>query len=168
MSDQHLTVERLRNLLHYDPLTGNFTRRISVGKGGRFKAGELAGSWCSSYLVVSVDGKRYEGARLAMFYMNGAWPISDADHIDTDPSNNRWLNLRDIPHRANIENRRRPNKQNKVGLLGVCRDKQRPGMFKAQIVTGGKGRCLGHFSTPELAHAAYVTAKRELHEGNTI
>ena len=54
-----------------------------------------------------------------------------------------------------------------TGLLGVARAHQKEGFFAA-ITTGGKTRHLGTYRTAELAHLAYVKAKRELHEGCTL
>jgi len=98
--------------------------------------------------------------------MTGAWPAGEIDHRDGAPGNNRWSNLRDIPHRQNIENRRRPNRQNKAGLLGVS--SSRSGLYRARITVSGQCLLLGEFATAELAHAAYIDAKRQLHEGNTL
>lgn len=82
--------------------------------------------------------------------------------------NNRWENLRNVPHRANIENRCRANSNNSTGFLGVTKDKRRPGLFKAQISTKGKNIEIGFFQTAEEAHGAYITTKRAIHEGNML
>jgi hypothetical protein len=38
--------------------------------------------------------------------MSGAWPIEEVDHINGDPSDNRWSNLRPITHSQNAINRK--------------------------------------------------------------
>jgi hypothetical protein len=40
--------------------------------------------------------------------------------------------------------------------------------WMARIKTAGKPKYLGTFPTTELAHSAYLEAKRQLHEGCTI
>ena len=53
-----LTHARLRELLRYDPDTGEFTRRVKVSTE---EAGKTAGYWCLGYRMVSVDGIACEG-----------------------------------------------------------------------------------------------------------
>ena len=66
-----------------------------------------------------------------------------------------------------IQNLRKPKANNTSGFLGVtfCRCTNR---WLSQIHTGGKNYKLGRFDEPELAHAAYLQAKRRLHEGSTL
>jgi len=66
---------------------------------------------------------------------------------------------------VNLQNIRRARSDNRSGLLGVARDKTG---FRAVIKVAGKQKYLGTFPTPELAHSAYLSAKRLLHEGNTL
>jgi hypothetical protein len=42
------------------------------------------------------------------------------------------------------------------------------GKFCARLSLGGERLFLGHFDTAELAYAAYLSAKRRLHAGNTL
>ena len=58
---------------------------------------------------------------------------------------------------------------NRIGVLGVRYRKSRISKpYEACIKENGKNKYLGNYSTPEEAHQAYLTAKRELHEGCTI
>lgn len=161
-----LTHERLLEMLHYDPVTGMFTRRVTVGS---FKVGEVAGSLDRQrgYIRLTIDGTSYHAHRIAWFYVHGKWPLHDVDHRDTIKHHNWIDNLRDVSDRVNQENIRRARPDNRSGLLGVC---LRPGNLRptASIQVCGKRMHLGVFDTPDLAHAAYVAAKRELHEGCTI
>lgn len=170
MDRASLTIERLRSLVGYDPETGVFTRLVATGVHGIHRAGvEIAKvRKRDGYLKVCVDSIKYEAGRLAWFYMTGAWPTGDVDHKDGNQQNNRWTNLRDVPHRTNIENRTRPNKNNRAGLLGVSIHPSKPGFFRAQITVEGRNKSLGTYESAELAHAAYVAAKRQFHEGNTL
>jgi hypothetical protein len=90
---------RFKELIDYDPETGIFTWSKNVpttGKGcNKRKAGMPAGQVRpDGYLDVRTEGMRVLGHRLAWAFMTGAWPDHIVDHRDTDPSNNRWLNLR--------------------------------------------------------------------------
>ena len=161
-----VTAERARELLTYDPLTGEFTWRVYRSRGA--KAGWKAGFIIASggpRLGIKIDGRIYQAGRLAWLMMHGKHPEHEVDHIDGDPLNNRIANLRDVPHRVNQQNIHGPNSRNGLGWLGVKRLK---GRFYAVIGVDRVYRSLGGFATPEEAHAAYLAAKRELHEGCTI
>lgn len=59
----------------------------------------------------------------------------------------------------------RPQRGNKSGFLGVSPNRSR---WSASIMVLGRKLHLGTFDTPELAHAAYLEAKRAHHAGNTL
>jgi hypothetical protein len=151
-------------LLHYNPDTGIFTRLKDSGSRG--KAGKVSGTRClNGYLRVGVGGEEYYAHRLAWLYMTGEWPMQQIDHIDGVRSNNRFSNLRCADPALNGQNQRRAQSDSLTGVLGVTKKRKR---FRAQIAVGGVNRALGTFDTPELAHAAYIKAKRELHPGCTL
>lgn len=156
---------QLREMFHYDPQTGEFTRKVTTAS--RARAGDVAGNIHapSGYWVIRALGHQYKAHRLAWLYMTGAWPAHTIDHIDGDRQNNRWSNLRDVPRAINYQNKRSARSNSKTGLLGVaiCN-----GRYQAKIAKDKKTFYLGCYGTPEEAHAAYVQAKRELHEGNTL
>jgi hypothetical protein len=166
MAKPDLTADILRAALHYDPQTGIFSR-ISVGRGKRPKDG-LAG--CinkNGYRVISVLSVQWYAHRLAWLHVRGTWPAKEVDHIDGNRSNNAIANLRDVDGATNCQNLRRAHSGNTSGYLGVSwrsRDK----IWYAQIWDGTKQTNLGRFETPELASAAYLDAKRKLHQGCTI
>lgn len=122
----------------------------------------------SGYKRIFIDGKLYLSHRLAFLYMTGEWPGKVVDHLNGDPSDNRFCNLRSTDQKTNLQNKRRAQKTNKSsGLLGVTFHKQ-TGKFIAAIGSNGKRLHLGYFSDPQEAHQAYLEKKRELHEGNTL
>src|SRR5665213_3102737 len=104
-----LTQARLKKLLHYDPLTGMFTWRITHGRHDRWKAGARAGNLHKSdrRWLIRIEGIRYKAHRLAWLYMTGRWPRDQIDHKDTDSSNNVFTNLREATNAQNQQNRRR-------------------------------------------------------------
>jgi hypothetical protein len=117
------------------------------------------------YIEVGVLGGNYTAHRLAWLWMTGDWPTGHIDHINGNRTDNRWSNLRITDHAGNAQNRSRPNRNNKVGLLGVCPEGAT--RFGAKIRVNGVRIWLGAFDTPEEAHGAYIKAKRDLHKGCT-
>lgn len=169
MAASNLTAARLRELLHYEPATGVFTRIVNIAK---YKAGEIAGTIerkrCGSvYWMVGADGGTYYAHRLAWLYMTGSWPTQEVDHIDGDGLNNRFANLRDVSRKVNGQNARRPHKDSRSGILGVSWVVAKRA-WRASITVNGKPHCIGLYETPEQAHAAYLARKRAVHEGCTL
>lgn len=158
MAKTNLTPERLRELLHYDPETGIFTRRDSGVVAGGIEV--------SGRITVGIDGKRFYAYRLAWLYMCGYWPTEDIDHIDGNKRNDRIGNLREATKSQNAQNLSK-RKKNKHGLVGVCWDRSRQ-KWKASIIVNGKTINAGRFPTPELAHAAYCAAKAKYHTFNPV
>lgn len=165
MATANLTAARLREVLHYDPTTGVFTRLPGGGYRGRAKVGPCGYDRGDGYMQIKIDNVKHQMHRLAFLYMTGKWPDGCVDHIDGCRANNRFSNLRDVDGFANLQNQRRPNARNTVGLLGVS---PKGGRFVAKIGANGKAIYLGSFSTAVEAHRAYLEAKRNLHQGCTI
>lgn len=161
-----ITQERLKELFHYDPETGIFTRKCKVrGKGYE---GQVVGRKVKEgHLRVSVDSRCYFIHRLAWLYVYGEFPKLQIDHINGVPDDNRITNLRDVDIRTNAENQRKAQSSSKTKLLGVCWHKRKK-LFMASIRILGKVTFLGYFKTPEEGHQAYLNKKREVHAGCTI
>lgn len=158
-----LTLEEVKALLDYSPLTGQFVSK-RPGPGGR--RGSVVGFVeRRGYVRVKVNGRKYFAHRLAWFYVHGHWPKHTIDHVNGDKSDNRIANLRDVSTAINCQNLRRANVDNKTGRLGVSTHGNK---FKAGIKVGGRLIHLGTFPTPDAAHHAYVIAKRALHQGCTL
>lgn len=166
MSKSNLTAERLRELLHYNPETGVFTR---IKNRRSDLVGTVAGSinrWNNGRVIICVDMVEYKAHRLAWLYMTGKWPVNVIDHIDCNPSNNALENLRDVTIQINCQNQRKAA-NNRSGFLGVSRNWY-AGRWMAKIKVDRVEHYLGIFDTPEEAHAAYVAAKRRLHPGGML
>ena len=154
-----VTHERLTQLLHYDPATGVFTRRVSVW--GAATKGRIFGSdHTAGYLEGTIDGKRYYLHRLAYFYMNGTWPVGMIDHINRDRRDNRIENLRDVTPQGNTTNSSIKS-TNKTGVKGVhiCKRSQK---YIAQITVDYKCIHLGSFDLLENAIAARRKAEMRI------
>jgi hypothetical protein len=161
-----IDIKKINDHLAYDSATGQFKYVVN---GLNKKAGRAAGSISkvSGYVYVCVQGKRCYGHRMAWAMTHGEWPVSAIDHINGNKSDNRISNLRLATDLVNAQNIRVPQSNNTSGLLGVsyCSQTKR---WRAQIGVSRKNIKLGRFDTPELAHQAYLMAKRRLHEGCTI
>src|SRR5579859_1481765 len=139
-----VTVERLREVLSYDPDTGEW--RWLVSTGARVKVGAVAGGMNGdNYRVISIDGISYRSARLAWLYMKGEWPTHEIDHEDRNRSNDRWLNLREKTSSEQKRNQRR-RIDNSSGYRGVSLHKP-TGRWRARVTVSGKEYCSAYFAT---------------------
>jgi len=160
-----LSQARLKELLHYDPLSGVFTWK--VWRGGAARAGTVAGRFDSKgYRQITVEMVAILAHRLAWFYMTGVWPEHEVDHINGIRADNSWANLRKATKNQNQQNLAGCRASNKsTGLLGASYDSE-SGKYLARIMVDGKGKNLGRFATAEEAHRAYCSAKKIKHTHN--
>src|SRR5574343_1088335 len=168
MTSKTLTPERLRELLSYDPETGVFRWKTTKPRSSA-RPGDIAGSVDNGYRFISVDRARHCAHRLAWLYVYGEMPRRMIDHIDGNRGNNAIENLRDVSRSVNGQNQKRAQSHNALGMLGVTRlagSRRRP--YQAYITVGGKPKYLGVFATADEAGAAYIDAKRRMHEGCTL
>ena len=149
--------EQIRNVLYYDQKTGIFQWRISHGNRQR---GMVAGHIDDQGRPkVQVNGCRYIQSRLAWFWMTGALPKNEIDHINNDHADNRWSNLREATRSEN-ECNKTIKANNTSGAKGVRKVNNR---WRAEIMIGGKAIHVGYFATRELAQSAYAVKAKELH-----
>lgn len=161
-----LAIDRLRTLLHYDPDSGHFT--WLVDRNGRKFAGTEAGNISpDGHIQIMIDGVNYKGHRLAWMYVHGQMPRYGIDHRDHNRSNNAICNLRDVTQSCNMQNMITANVDSLTGILGVTFDRKNK-KYRAQIRVDGRNRPLGRFQTSAEAQAAYLKAKRAMHEGCTL
>lgn len=152
-----MTQEELKQVLHYDPETGAFTWRVTLGKKGL--AGSRAG-YCnpeSGYVAIKIRGVRYFAHSLAWLYVHGVFPKM-VDHRDCNPANNAIANLREATYQLNLANAR-VDPRNKLGLKGVYRNGKSG--YGASITVNYKKTYLGTFRSPEEASDAYYEAAKK-------
>ncbi len=155
----------IRQQLSYDPETGQM-KIARTGKGLVY--GRVVGCVNNlGYVHYRFNGKTQKLHRLAWLHFYGHWPQHHIDHINGIKTDNRIANLRDVPRYVNVQNRSTALSTSQSKVLGVYfkKDKNRWG---AHIRFNGQKKHLGYFKTIEAASDAYLTAKRELHEGCTI
>lgn len=132
-----IPVETLRELLDYDPFTGLFTWKWRSTKWfkhgeGRYTAERNAKIWNSRYagteaLTATDERGRKSGRildqnviahRVAFAIHHGYYPPKQTDHMDGDPGNNRWHNLKAATPTENGRNTIL-HKNNTSGHVGV-------------------------------------------------
>jgi hypothetical protein len=156
MATRILTQERLKELLHYDPDTGVFVWRVD--RTANVKTGNVAGrANDENYWVITLNNKTYKAHRIAWLYMTGKWPSHTIDHIDRNPTNNCFSNLREATQAQNGINRNL-DRRNKSGVTGVtwCKKSKK---WRADIGENGKVIHLGRFDTLAAATEARKNAE---------
>jgi len=153
----NLTQERLKELLSYNPETGEFTRLVKTSYNA--KTTSISGD---GYYRIMLDNKRYRAHRLAWLYVNGFMP-RQIDHINQNKLDNRMSNLREANHSENGQNISQANKNNRLNIRGV-RKHALANKYQARIKIDYKEVYLGLFDTIEQAHEAYLAAKKEYHK----
>lgn len=133
----------------YDPNNGLFYNRH----------GKLVGSYTRKYGRLIHRGKQIYLARLAVFLMTGDWPEGEVDHIDHNPHNNMWSNLRVCSRFDNAKNKPKFI-TNKCGYKGVWKTNY---SYRAKIRVNGSVINLGNFKTAEEAAKAYDQAAVKFH-----
>jgi hypothetical protein len=153
------TVERIRELFHYEVVTGRFYRKVATKntKIGPAKVNDNG----RGYLYIFVDGKRYAVHRLAYIWITGEWPEHEVDHINHTRDCNAWHNLR---HATAVENRQNSSlrSDNSSGIKGVSFVKPNNN-WCARIYKDGVKHWIGVFPTKEEAAAALRVARETLH-----
>lgn len=152
-----LTAEKLRQVLHYSPETGDFTWKVRTSR--RINVGDVAGSLGGGgYLQIRIQSRLYQAHRLAWLHTYGVWPKLDIDHINRNPKDNRLANLREVSHKQNQQNKSKSS-HNTSGCQGVHWHK-RDSKWVAQIRHNYKPIHLGYFTTIEEAIAARKAAEK--------
>lgn len=171
-----LTAYQVDDLLRYDDETGTLfwkPRPLSPFNPGKHQV-RICNCWNSKFagkqagtisitgrLMVSIYQRDYLAHRIVWLLKTGTWPKDQIDHIDGDPLNNRFSNLRESTQAENVQNIFL-YRNNKSGYQGVSWSEAN-GKWLATIQIGRRQRYLGVFSSAEEASKAYLEAKSRLH-----
>lgn len=157
-----LDLDRLHEVLDYDPDTGVFTWLVRLSPTCRFD--RPAGKIVAGYRRITIDKVDYPANHLAWFHFYGVPAEGVIDFINLDRSDLRIANLRVATKSENARNQRR-RVDNSTGLKGVSRNNARwyRKKYKSSIRVDGKRIFLGLFHTPEEAYDAYCKKAKELH-----
>lgn len=156
-----LTQESLLDIIDYIPTTGEFIRLVTMGvtalRGSNAGAATKAG-----YSIIALGKNRYYAHRLAFLYMLGVMPENDVDHIDGNPRNNIWENLRNVTKSQNMYNQKL-RIDNISGAKGVIYRKEYDN-YGVTITREGKRIWLGSYPTLEEAAEVAISGRNALHE----
>lgn len=155
-----ISAERLRELLSYDAAAGPFRWRRTVSSTA--VAGSEAGSRHTfGYITIRIDGRRYLAHRLAWLYQTGDWPAGHIDHINRQPSDNRFSNLRLATNAQNSFNGSgpAPGQSGFRGVVWHARDR----VWQARIRHNGRRLTLGTYHSAIEAAKAYDDGARLYH-----
>jgi hypothetical protein len=149
-----LTAARLRELLYYDPDTGDFSWVKRSGSRWRDRVGNTSQQ---RHIIVriGIDYRQYKGHQLAWLWMTGDWPTLEIDHINQDPTDNRWSNLRLATRSQNGRNHKL-YKTNTSGVNGVIWDK-----WTGSWIVSLYGKHIGRYSTKDEATQIALFLKRK-------
>ncbi len=156
-----LTQSYLKQVLDYEPSTGIWVWKHNSGSA---TIGKLAGCYNpKGYLVIRIGSFGYEAQLLAWLYMTGVLPTYGlhVDHIDTNPANNRWGNLRLATH-AQQQWNTGLSSRNTSGVKGVTWSRQM-GKWLARVQVNNKRINLGYYETVEQARIATTLARETYH-----
>lgn len=173
-----ITADVVREILEYDPETGRIswkTRSVEWFRGtvGRTPehacnhwnarhVGKSPGStdtW--GHIQIRLFGRLYAAHRLVWLHVTGKWPDDQIDHIDGNPANNAFSNLRLATNAQNSRNKRL-SKSNSSGVKGVYWAKDRR-KWGAAIRVNYRRIHLGFYEKIEDAEAAYAKASMQHH-----
>lgn len=152
-----ITHERLKELVTYDPATGDFRWRVTRHSA---VAGRTVGHTdVRGYVTLRIEYRKYYAHRLAWLYMTGECP-KDIDHINMDKSDNRFGNLRLADRRQNMVNTPL-RRDNQTGFKGVS--VLPGGRYRAVVHVNGAPKHVGVFDTAEEAAEARHAAASALY-----
>lgn len=156
-----ITQERLQEVLSYNAETGIFN---NIKNRSNAKAGDVAGyKRTDGFIIIRIDGIKYSAHRLAWLYVYGEFPENFLNHVNKIKDDNRFCNIKLTTNQENQHSLIDPQKNNTSGYRGVSWIKASK-TWVSIIKVNGKKKYLGAFLTAELAHEAYLKAKKELHK----
>lgn len=114
MRYDHVTMDRLKEMLDFDPEVGVFIWRQRPCHNSKRHPGEPAGSKKpNGYLYITIDGRSYVGSQLAFFWVHGRWARGQVGLANGDRSDFRAENL--------VEMRTAPGKHDHTTREGRAR-----------------------------------------------
>lgn len=113
----------------------------------------------NGYLYGTIFAEHYLTHRIVYKLVTGQTP-DYIDHIDGNPLNNTFANLRAVTQSENCKNSAMPS-HNQSGTIGVCWNKRKQ-RWLAYFKQSGKTIHLGNFKMKEAAIAARAMASAEI------
>lgn len=167
MSDARLSFEDVAAQVSYEPVAGRFfwlprpremfefQRDFRIWNAKFAGAETLKSRTMLGYCQGMINGTRVRAHRVAWLLHYRQWPEFGIDHINGIKSDNRIINLRDVPQAENNKNTSLP-KTNSTGVIGVAWHKNHE-CWQAYITVNGHRKNLGRHADFDAA----VSARRE-------
>jgi hypothetical protein len=150
MTGQRLTPSRLKELLHYNPETGIFSR-------------EIEGSMVPlrPRQKLSVAGCNHVAAKLAWLWVKGRYPTNTIVHLNFDKSDFRFCNLAEASPSQIRVRRKAWGKYEK----GVSRSSSKSKPYRVAVHDPriGRNKSYGNFATMREANAVAKAAYEALY-----
>ncbi|MFS1427355.1 HNH endonuclease [Vibrio splendidus] len=155
--------EKIRSQLSYNQETGEI-KWLQSGKGRRKNliAGCVKRKKNNVWRRIVVEGQEHTSGQVAWVLMTGKFPEFIIDHIDGDPLNDSWANLRRGDNCVDQRNAKL-SVRNKTGIKGV---KLTNGYYHAYIGSGEGQKYLG--SSKDLLEACCMRKRAEIEYNYTI
>lgn len=159
--------EVLRALFEYDPITGILiwkarppTTRENKVFNTKYAGNQVGALNTCGHRQVRVNGRLITVHRIVWKMMTNTDPVDQIDHIDGDPDNNRWGNLRASTQTQNTWNLKpRSNCTSGHSCIYPMNTKRAASKkFRVLMRFQGKQRLVGDYHTFNEAKAAYETA----------
>jgi len=159
--------EELRAIFQYDPVTGALvwkmrppTTRENRTHNTKFAGNQVGALNTCGHRQVRVNGRLITVHRIVWKMMTNTDPIDQIDHINGDPDDNRWGNLRASTQHQNTWNQKTrctsTSGYNCIYPLGTKRAASK--QFRVRMRVDGKQKLIGDFHTFDEASAAYEAA----------
>lgn len=154
-TDTLISIDILRAMFHYDPVTGIVVRKCKTGN--NTYVGQIVGSPTQGYLSVMVNGKNIMLHRMIMAMELDYWP-EFVDHRDHNRSNNRRDNLRVVTRGVNNHNKTATSKSG-VRNVNISPD----GGYYVSIRKDGNQHYFGRYKDLDLAEVVALEAADKLY-----
>jgi hypothetical protein len=162
-----ITQERLKEVLDYNIDTGMFTWKEEHNP--KIRDHLMAGTTRKDgYVLIGIDKKRYYSHRLAWLYITGK-NGNIIDHVDMNPSNNSFNNLRNTTMTGNSRNRQKPRSDNQSSsdTPGVAFNKNN-NSWRVRIKLNKKTIEGGSYKDYSVAKLVCLSLRREHFKENTL
>lgn len=141
-----ITQEILKMMFEYAPSTGylHYRQNRGIKKAGDIAGGKNGGRG-GGYWTIHISGfGSIKAHRIIWCFVEGYFPEQEIDHINGNPLDNRWCNLRLVSKVCNLRNSR-VYTTNSSGVKGVTWSNLE-NQWCSRIQSNGKSYFLGWFS----------------------
>lgn len=159
-----INCEQVHRLFVVDEVAGRFFWKIPPRTHPRL-LGKEAGSIKKThsgklYWMIKIGGTIFNRSRLMYLHIHGRFPYPCVDHVNGNSLDDRPDNLREATITENAWNHK--FRARRIDLPMGVRLIQSSGRYQARISCNKKQIHIGAYDTPEEAHAAYVSKRKEL------